>query len=134
MLKEFREFISRGNVIDLAVAVVIGAAFTAIVNSLVNDIITPIIGILMGGVDFSTLAIQVGEAVIAYGKFIQAVINFLIIAIVVFLIVRTINQIKRRFEREKVEQPAAAPEPTAQEKLLMEIRDLLKANVESRRT
>ena len=134
MLKEFREFISRGNVIDLAVAVVIGAAFTGIVNSLVNDIITPIMGILMGGVDFSSLAIQVGEAVIAYGKFIQAIINFVIIAIVVFLLVRTINQIKRRFEQEKVEQPPAAPEPTAEERLLMEIRDLLKANGESRRT
>src|SRR5688572_2592620 len=134
MLKEFREFISRGNVIDLAVAVVIGAAFTGIVNSLVNDIITPIMGILMGGVDFSSLAIQVGEAVIAYGKFIQAIINFLIIAIVVFLMVRTINQIKRRFEQEKVEQPPAAPEPTAEEKLLMEIRDLLKASGESGRT
>jgi large conductance mechanosensitive channel len=129
MLKEFQEFISRGNVIDLAVAVVIGAAFTAIVNSLVNDIITPIIGMIIGGIDFSGLAITVGGASINYGNFIQAVINFLLIAIVVFFMVRTVNQIKRQFEREKVEQPAAAPEPSAQEKLLMEIRDLLKANL-----
>jgi large conductance mechanosensitive channel len=128
MLKEFQEFISRGNVLDLAVAVVIGAAFTAIVNSLVNDIITPIMGILMGGIDFTSLAITVGAEAITYGNFIQAVINFLIISFVIFLLVRTINQIKRRFEREKVEQPAAAPEPSAEERLLMEIRDLLKAN------
>jgi large conductance mechanosensitive channel len=134
MLKEFREFISRGNVIDLAVAVVIGAAFTAIVTSLVTDIITPILGIIIGGVNFSGLAVTVGEAAITYGNFIQAIINFLLVSIVIFLIVRTINQIKRRFEREKVEETAAAPEPTAEERLLMEIRDLLKANVESRRT
>ena len=134
MLKEFREFISRGNVIDLAVAVVIGVAFTAIVTSLVTDIITPILGILIGGVNFSGLAITFREAAITYGNFIQAIINFLLVSIVIFLIVRTINQIKRRFEREKVEQPPAAPEPTAEEKLLMEIRDLLKASVESRRT
>ena len=132
MLKEFREFISRGNVMDLAVAVVIGAAFAGVVTSLVNDIITPIIGIFLGGIDFSGLAITVGEAAITYGNFIQALINFLIIALVIFMIVRTINQIKRRFEREK-EDPAAPAEPSAQEKLLMEIRDLLRANVESRR-
>ena len=132
MLKEFREFISRGNVMDLAVAVVIGAAFAGVVTSLVNDIITPIIGIFLGGIDFSGLAITVGEAAITYGNFIQAIINFLIIALVIFMIVRTINQIKRRFEREK-EDPAAPAEPSAQEKLLMEIRDLLRANVESRR-
>ena len=132
MLKEFREFISRGNVMDLAVAVVIGAAFAGVVTSLVNDIITPIIGVFLGGIDFSGLAITVGEAAITYGNFIQAIINFLIIALVIFMIVRTINQIKRRFEREK-EDPAAPAEPSAQEKLLMEIRDLLRANVESRR-
>lgn len=128
MLKEFREFISRGNVIDLAVAVVIGAAFTAIVNSLVNDIITPLMGIFLGGVDFTSLAVTFRAAAITYGNFIQAIINFLIISFVIFLMVRTINQIKKRFEREKVEQPPAAPEPTAEERLLMEIRDLLKAN------
>jgi large conductance mechanosensitive channel len=132
MLKEFREFISRGNVIDLAVAVVIGTAFTAIVTSLVNDIITPILGIFMGGVDFTKLAVTVGAAAITYGNFIQAIINFVIVAFVIFLMVRTINQIKHRFEKEKVEQTPAAPEPTAEERLLMEIRDLLKANRDSR--
>ena len=132
MFKEFREFISRGNVIDLAVAVAVGAAFTAVVNSLVKDIITPIIGIFMGGIDFTQLAITVGNASITYGNFIQAVFNFLIIAIVIFLMLRGINQIQRQFEREKVEQTPAAPEPTAEEKLLMEIRDLLRADLDGR--
>lgn len=126
MLKEFREFISRGNVIDLAVAVVIGAAFTAIVTSLVNDIITPILGIIIGGVDFSGLAITVGQAAITYGNFIQAIINFLLVAFVIFLIVRSINRLQKRFEKEQAAAPAAPPEPSAEEKLLMEIRDLLK--------
>ena len=93
MLKEFRDFINRGNVVDLAVAVVIGAAFTAIVNSLVDDIIMPFIGILLGGISFSSLTLTIGNAVIAYGNFIQAVVNFLIIAWVIFLIVRTINRL-----------------------------------------
>jgi large conductance mechanosensitive channel len=122
MLKEFREFIMRGNVIDLAVAVIIGGAFTAIINSLVNDIIMPIIGVLLGGVDFTTLAVTVGEASITYGNFIQAIINFLLIALVLFLIVRSIN----RLNRKKVEAPAP-PAPTVEEKLLTEIRDLLRA-------
>ncbi len=126
MLKEFRDFISRGNVIDLAVAVVIGAAFTAIVTSLVNDIITPILGIIIGGVDFSGLAITVGQAAITYGNFIQAIINFLLVAFVIFLIVRSINRLQKRFEKEQAAAPAAPPEPSAEEKLLMEIRDLLK--------
>lgn len=121
MLKEFREFINRGNVIDLAVAVILGAAFTAIVTSLVNDIIMPLIGILLGGVDFTSLAVTVGEAQITYGNFIQAVINFLLIAFVVFLIIRSIN----RMNRKKVEAPAP-PEPSVEEKLLTEIRDLLR--------
>ncbi|HEY1409942.1 MAG TPA: large conductance mechanosensitive channel protein MscL [Promineifilum sp.] len=114
MIKEFRDFLMRGNVIDLAVAVIIGAAFTAIVNSLVNDIIMPIIGALLGGVDFTTMAIQVGEASITYGNFIQAIINFLLIALVLFLIIRSLPK--------KKEEPAG---PTTEEKLLTEIRDLL---------
>jgi large conductance mechanosensitive channel len=118
MIKEFRDFISRGNVIDLAVAVIIGGAFTAIVNSLVNDIIMPIIGILLGGVDFSSLAITVGEASITYGNFIQAIINFLLIALVLFLIIRSLPK--------KKEAPAEPPGPTAEERLLTEIRDLLR--------
>jgi large conductance mechanosensitive channel len=129
MLKEFREFITRGNVLDLAVAVIIGAAFTAIVNSLVNDIITPLIGVLLGGVDFTSLSIMVGEAAITYGNFIQAIINFLIIAWVVFMIVRSFNKLQKRLQKAKEEEKKAAapPEPSAEEKLLAEIRDLLKA-------
>ena len=127
MLKEFREFISRGNVIDLATAVIIGAAFTAIVNSLVNDIIMPIIGILLKGLDFTMLSLTVGDASLTYGNFIQAVINFLIIAFVVFLLVRAVNNIQKTFSKEKEEEPATPAEPSSEERLLMEIRDLLKA-------
>jgi large conductance mechanosensitive channel len=123
MLKEFREFISRGNVIDLAVAVIIGAAFTAIINSLVDDIIMPFIGVLLGGVDFSSLSINVGEATIAYGNFIQAIINFLLIALVLFFMVRTINRISAQKEKEEEAAPA---KPSEEEKLLAEIRDLLR--------
>ena len=123
MWKEFRDFINRGNVIDLAVAVILGGAFTAIVNSLVADIIMPIIGVLLGGVDFTALAITVGDANITYGNFIQAIINFLLIALVLFLIIRAMN----RMSRKKVEAPAAPPAPTVEEKLLTEIRDLLRA-------
>lgn len=121
MIKEFRDFIMRGNVMDLAVAVIIGAAFTAIVNSLVDDIIMPIIGAIIGGVDFTSLAITAGNATITYGNFIQAVINFLLIALVLFLIIRSINRMSR-----KKEEPAVPAAPTTEEKLLMEIRDLLR--------
>ncbi|NJN92736.1 MAG: large-conductance mechanosensitive channel protein MscL [Anaerolineales bacterium] len=127
MLKEFREFISRGNVIDLAVAVIIGAAFTAIVTSLVNDIVTPLLGIVLGGVNFSGLSITIGQASINYGNFIQAIINFLIVAWVIFLMVRSLNQLQHRFNRAKEEAPPPPPEPSAEEKLLTEIRDLLRA-------
>jgi len=123
MLKEFRDFINRGNVIDLAVAVIIGAAFSGIVTSLVNDIVTPIIGVITGGVNFSGLAITVGEAVIGYGNFLQAVINFLLIAFVVFLLVRMVNNLRKK----EADVPADPPAPTTEEKLLTEIRDLLKA-------
>jgi large conductance mechanosensitive channel len=95
MLKEFREFAMRGNVMDLAVGVIIGAAFGAIITSLVNDILMPLIGLLMGGVDFNNLAIVVGGAEVRYGAFIQNIINFLIIAFVVFLLVRAMNRLKR---------------------------------------
>ncbi|MBI9051529.1 MAG: large conductance mechanosensitive channel protein MscL [Anaerolineaceae bacterium] len=124
MLKEFQKFISRGNVIDLATAVIIGTAFTAIVNSLVNDIIMPLIGILLNGLDFTALALTVGEASLTYGNFIQAIINFLLIAFVVFLLVRSISKVQANFSKEK--EAAAPPEPTTEEKLLTEIRDLLK--------
>ena len=126
MIKEFRAFITRGNVIDLAVAVIIGAAFTAIVKSLVDDIIMPLIGIVLGGVDFTALVIQVGAATITYGNFIQAIINFVLIALVVFLLVRSINRMQERMAEEKEEAEVAPPEPSAEEKLLTEIRDLLR--------
>lgn len=125
LVKEFQEFISRGSVIDLAVGVVMGTAFTAIVNSLVNDIIMPFVGVLLGGVDFSSLSLQVGEATIAYGNFIQALINFLIIALVIFLSIRSINQLHRRMSGPEEEEAPA--EPPAEERLLREIRDLLQA-------
>jgi large conductance mechanosensitive channel len=119
MIKEFRDFILRGNVIDLAVAFIMGVAFAAIINSLVNDIIMPIIGVIIGGLDFSGLAITYGTAVIAYGKCLQAIVTFVIIAFVLFLIVKAYNRVQKKKE-------AAPPEPPAEEKLLVEIRDLLK--------
>ncbi|MCB9137520.1 MAG: large-conductance mechanosensitive channel protein MscL [Caldilineaceae bacterium] len=122
MLKEFRDFINRGNVMDLAVAVVLGAAFTAIVTSLVDDIIMPLIGIVLGGIDFTGLAIQVGNATLTYGNFIQAIINFLLVAFVVFLIVRAVNRVSGHKEEE-----AAPAGPTPEEELLTEIRDILRA-------
>ena len=119
MLREFRQFLFRGNVVDLAVAVVIGAAFTAIVNSLINDLIMPLIGLLLGGIDFTGLSLTAGSAVIAYGNFLQAIVNFLVIGLVLFLVVRAVNRLHKR-------QEAAPAEPPAQEKLLTEIRDLLR--------
>jgi len=124
MLKEFRDFAMRGNVLDLAIGFVMGAAFTAIVNSLVNDLIMPLVGIVLGGLDFTGLTITVGSASITYGNFIQAIINFLIIAFVLFLIVRWVNKLTE--SQAKEETAAPPPEPTAEEKLLTEIRDLLK--------
>ena len=125
MMKEFKEFISRGNVMDMAVGIIIGGAFTAIVSSLVADIITPIIGMLMGGVDFSSLAVTVGSATLTYGNFIQAVINFLLVAWVLFMIVKAMNKMKRK-EEEKPAEPAAPAEPPEDIVLLREIRDSLK--------
>ena len=122
MWNDFKDCVARGNVLDLAVAVILGIAFGAIVTSLVNDIIMPVIGVILGGIDFTALAIQVGAATITYGNFIQAVINFLIIAFVIFLIVQTA-------ERMQKEEAVVPPEPTTTEKLLTEIRDLLRADV-----
>jgi large conductance mechanosensitive channel len=119
MLREFRQFLLRGNVVDLAVAVVIGVAFTAIVNSLINDIIMPIIGLLIGGIDFAGLSVTAGSAVIAYGNFVQAIVNFVVIGAVLFLVVRAVNRVHKK-------QEAAPAEPPAQERLLTEIRDLLR--------
>lgn len=104
MLKEFKEFVMKGNVLDLAVAVIIGGAFKAIVSSLVADILMPLIGLVMGGVDFAALSFSVGDAVVAYGVFIQTIIDFLVIAFVIFMIVRYANRLKK-------EEPA--PEPAA---------------------
>lgn len=122
MWNEFKQFISRGNVIDLAVAVVMGTAFSAIVNSLVNDVIMPIVGVVLGGLDFTGLAIQVNDAAILYGNFIQAIINFLIIAASMFFVVKGANSLTKK--KEAAPAPPAAPSP--EEKLLTEIRDLLK--------
>ena len=94
MLKEFREFVMRGNVLDLAVAVIIGGAFGLIITSLVNDILMPLIGLVLGGVDFTALEFQVGDAVVRWGAFLQAIVNFLIIAFVIFMLVRAINRLK----------------------------------------
>jgi large conductance mechanosensitive channel len=124
-LKEFRDFINRGNVIDLAVGIVIGAAFTGIVQSLVNDLIMPVIGMITGGINFSGLSITVGEAALAYGNFIQTVINFLIIAFAVFWLVQVVNRFRKQEKKE--DKPAEPPAPTTEERLLTEIRDLLKA-------
>ena len=124
MLKDFRDFLNRGNVMDLAVAVIIGAAFGAIVTSLVADIIMPIIGIIIGGISFTSLMVQVGTAQVKYGNFLQALVNFLIIAFVVFLIVRAIERMKERFSKPVA--PAAPTPPAADVVLLTEIRDLLR--------
>ena len=121
MIKEFKDFIAKGNVMDMAVGIIIGAAFTAIVGSLVADIINPIIGLFMGGVDFAGLSASVGEATFTYGNFIMAIINFLVIAFVVFMLVRTVNKAKKVEE----EAPAAPAGPT-QEELLADILKALK--------
>ena len=122
-LSEFKEFIARGNVVDLAVGVIIGSAFGKIVSSVVNDILMPIIGIVIGGIDFSNLNIKVGNAVITYGNFIQNVIDFLIIAICIFLFVKIVERFTKK-EEEKVEE--IEDKKDEQIALLEEIRDLLK--------
>lgn len=127
ILEEFKKFISRGNVMDLAVGVIVGTAFTAIVNSLVNNILTPIVGLLLGGIDFSGLSFTIGEASIMYGAFIQSIIDFLITAFCIFMIVKFINKLstlKKQKEVENKETPK--PVKPADIELLEEIRDLLK--------
>ncbi len=123
MLQEFKAFAMKGNVLDLAVGVIIGTAFGAIVSSLVGDVIMPIIGVLTGGIDFSGLAFHVGEAAIAYGKFIQAIFVFLITAWALFMVVKGANAMKKREEVK----PAAPPLPSNEEVLLTEIRDALRS-------
>ncbi len=141
IIKEFRDFIARGNVMDMAVGIIMGAAFTAIVNSMVGDLVMPIIGVLTSGVDFADKFIALdggayaslkaakdaGAPVMTYGIFINAVINFLIISFVVFMLVKNVNRIKEMALREdKAAAEAAPPPPPADVVLLMEIRDLLK--------
>ena len=126
IVKEFREFAVKGNVMDLAVGVIIGAAFGKIVSSMVEDVVMPVLGVLMGGLNFSDLAVKVGSATLKYGKFLQTCLDFLIIAWAIFLIVKFINRLKR--EEEKPAAPASQPAaPPRQEVLLEEIRDLLKS-------
>lgn len=120
----FKEFISKGNVLDLAVGVIVGGAFGKIVTSLVDDIIMPIIGLIIGGIDFSGLSLKIGDATVKYGMFIQNIVNFLIIAFSIFLVVKAVNKM-RRIKPEKEEAPAE-PQKTNEEILLTEIRDLLK--------
>jgi large conductance mechanosensitive channel protein len=120
-IEEFKIFITRGNVLDLAVGIIIGGAFTAIVTSLVNDILMPLIGVILGGINFSSLSLTFRGASIGYGAFIQAVINFLLIALTVFVLVKIINSIIRKKEVEK-----APAKPDVNTILLTEIRDLLK--------
>ncbi len=129
MMKEFRDFAMRGNVVDMAIGIVIGVAFGKIVTSLVNDIILPPIGILLGGLDFSHFMLilraasgEMPPVTVNYGVFISTIIDFLIVAFVIFLLVRGINQLKKK----KEETPAAPPAPSKEELLLTEIRDLLK--------
>jgi large conductance mechanosensitive channel len=122
IVQEFREFAVKGNVMDLAVGVIIGAAFGKIVSSVVEDMIMPVVGTVMGGLDFSSLAIKVGTATIKYGKFLQTCLDFLIIAWIVFLLVKAVN----RLRRQEPAAPAAPAAPPRQEVLLEEIRDLLK--------
>lgn len=128
-LQEFKTFAIKGSVVDMAVGIVIGAAFGKIVSSFVADVIMPPLGVLIGGVDFSDLSITIKHAVgktpavmLNYGKFIQTTIDFFIIAFAVFLVIKAINSLKRK----EVEKPSAPPEPSIEEKLLTEIRDLLK--------
>jgi large conductance mechanosensitive channel len=129
MMKEFKEFAVKGNVIDMAVGIVIGGAFGKIVSSFVADVIMPPIGVLVGGINFSNLAFTIKEAagevpavVLGYGKFIQTAVDFTIIAFAIFMVIKAINSLKRKEE----EAPAAPPEPSKEEVLLTEIRDLLK--------
>jgi len=132
MIQEFKDFIAKGNVMDMAVGIIIGAAFTAIVTSLVNDLITPIISLFTGGLDFSGMGVALSEgeeaAVFAYGNFIMALINFLIIAWVVFLLVKMVNRVKDAASKPEEEAAPEEPKGPTQEELLMEIRDALKAS------
>ncbi|WP_073541105.1 large conductance mechanosensitive channel protein MscL [Bacillus paranthracis] len=127
MWNEFKKFAFKGNVVDLAVGVVIGAAFGKIVSSLVKDVITPLLGMVLGGVDFTDLKLTFGKSSIMYGNFIQTIFDFLIIAAAIFMFVKVFNKLtSRKEEEEEEEKEEEIPEPTKEEVLLGEIRDLLK--------
>ena len=134
IVAEFKEFITRGNVMDMAVGIMMGGAFTAIISSLVNDVLMPVIGLLFGGIDFTSLkvvlraadeAAGIEEAALKYGNFIQNIVSFLLIALVIFLMVKGMNKLRRKKE-EPAPEPAPDPEPSEEVKLLTEIRDALK--------
>lgn len=122
MIKEFKEFISRGNVMDLAVGVIMGAAFTAIVQSLVSNLINPLIGLFLGKIDLSSLVFKVGDATFKYGTFIESIINFLIIAFVVFLLVKVMNKIIKSRDEEEAE-----PEETKEDEMIMYLKKISEA-------
>ena len=125
-IKEFKEFISNGNVMSMAIGIIIGGAFTAIVNSLVADIITPLIGMILGGINFSSISITVGSAQLMVGKFIQAVIMFVLTALVIFVMMKGLNKVAAKKKAADDAEEADAPaEPSDEVKLLMEIRDAL---------
>ncbi len=132
-LQEFKKFIARGNVLDLAVGVIIGGAFSSIVTSLVNNILTPILGLILGGVNFSSLAITFKDARIEYGQFIQSIIDFLIVAFCIFMIVKLINKFMH-FHKKEEEKKDVVPPKSAEVLLLEDIRDLLKENKNSEKS
>ena len=127
MIKEFKTFIARGNVLDLAVGVVVGGAFSKIVTSLVDDIIMPLVGLILGGLDFSSLSIKVGKAKIMYGSFIQNIVDFLIVAFCIFIMVKAVNKLTKKIEAKKEKEKKAEEAKKAENIILLEeIRDLLK--------
>ncbi len=128
MIKEFKKFIARGNVLDLAIGVIVGGAFSSIVTSLVNNIFTPIIGLILGGVDFSNLSITFRDTQIMYGAFIQSVIDFLIVAFCLFLVVKVVNRVTAKKEKKEEKKDTKS----AELKTLEEIRDILKNDVQSK--
>lgn len=126
LVQEFKDFAMRGNVIDMAVGVIIGGAFGKIVSSLVDDMLMPLIGTLTGGINFTELSVNFGDAQIKYGMFLQNILDFIIVAFCVFMMIKGINNLAKKKKEEEAAAPEAPAEPSAEEKLLTEIRDLLK--------
>ncbi|MCH5312279.1 MAG: large-conductance mechanosensitive channel protein MscL [Prevotella sp.] len=126
LVQEFKDFAMRGNVIDMAVGVIIGGAFGKIVSSLVDDMLMPLIGTLTGGINFTELSVNVGDAQIKYGMFLQNILDFIIVAFCVFMMIKGINNLAKKKKEEEAAAPEVPAEPSAEEKLLTEIRDLLK--------